>query len=279
MEGRPASHNMVSKEAAMSKAVVSLMVIALLFGAPERAAAATSGAEQLCIVIDPGHGGRDSGSIGVSGLKEKAVSLAIAQRLAELLSGKLGARVVLTRRGDYYVSLEDRAKEANRAKGGAPGDLLISIHVNACMERTVSGFQVFYASKRHELALDEIIQMEGAGRERREFGTSYRENAQSALWDSQYRKHAEANEVLASSIATTLENRLAMRKLPTAPAVLRLLRGVNMPAALVEIGFISNGSTETMLGTEEFQDTCAHALLEAVVNYRSALLERLFQGA
>jgi len=263
----------------MNRAVMFLVVSVLVLAAPATEGAAVSGAHQLCIVIDPGHGGRDSGSIGVGGLKEKTVSLAVAQRLAELLSDKLGARVVLTRRGDYYVSLEDRAKEANRAEAGRPADLLISIHVNACMERTVNGFQVFYASKRYELGLDEIIQMEGAAPERRELSTSYRDNEQTALWENQYRKHAEANEVLASSIASALENRLAMHKLRTAPAVLRLLRGVDMPAVLVEIGFMSNGSDEAMLSSEEFQDTCAQALLEGIVDYRAAMLDRLFQSS
>ncbi len=263
----------------MNNAIMLLFLTALVLAAPETEGTRASGAQQFCIVIDPGHGGRDSGSIGVGGLKEKTVSLAIAQRLAELLSGKLDARVVLTRRGDYYVSVEDRAKEANRARGGRPADLLISIHVNACMERTVSGFQVFYASKRHELALDEIIQMESAGPERRELATGYGKGAQSALWDNQYRRHAEANEVLASSIATALENRLAMHKLRTAPSVLRLLRGVDMPAVLVEIGFMSNGSNEAMLSSDEFQDTCALALLEGIRDYRAAMLDRLFQSS
>jgi N-acetylmuramoyl-L-alanine amidase len=263
----------------MSRVVMLVVLTALFLAAPETGGTTVSLAQQLCIVIDPGHGGRDAGSMGVGGLKEKTVSLAVAQRLAELLSGKLDARAVLTRRGDYYVSLEDRAKEANRAEAGRPADLLISIHVNACMERTVSGFQVFYASKKHELGLDEIIQMEGSAPERRELSRSYQENAQSALWDSQYRKHAEASEVLASSIAAALENRLAMHKLRTAPAVLRLLRGVDMPAVLVEIGFMSNGTNEAMLSSDEFQDTCAQALLEGIVEYRTAMLDRLFQSS
>ena len=262
----------------MNRVMTLLVLIVLGLWLPEVRAASTPGTQQICIVIDPGHGGRDSGSIGIGGLKEKTAVLDIAQRLAELLSAKLDARVVLTRRGDYYVSLEDRAKEANRAKGGMPADLLISIHVNACMERTVNGFQVFYASKRHELALDEIVQMEDPGAERREFRTSYRGEAQSALWGSQYRKHTVANEMLASSTAAALENRLAMRKLRTAPAVLRLLRGLDMPAVLVEIGFMSSGSSEAMLSTEEFQDTCAQALLEGIVDYRTSMLNRLFGG-
>jgi len=259
----------------MNRVMTLLVLIVLGLWLPEVRAASTPGTQQICIVIDPGHGGRDSGSIGIGGLKEKTAVLDIAQRLAELLSAKLDARVVLTRRGDYYVSLEDRAREANRAKGGTPADVFISIHVNACMERTINGFQVFYASKRHELGLDEIIHIDDTGTERSEFRASYRDDAQSARWDSQYRKHTEANEMLASSVAAALENRLTMPKLQTAPAVLRLLLGLDMPAVLVEIGFMSNGSSEAMLSTEEFQDTCAQALLEGIMDYREVMLDRL----
>jgi len=242
--------------------------------APRTVTASTSGPQQFCIVIDPGHGGRDSGSIGINGLREKTVALDIAQRLSRLLTTNLHSRVVLTRRGDYYVSLEERAREANRAKGGTPADLLISIHVNACMELTVNGFQVFYASK-DELDLDEIIQIDATGAERREFGTGYGDVAQSARWDTQHLKHTEANKMLASSVAAALENRLTLTKLRTAPAVLRLLRGLDMPAILVEIGFMSNGSSEAILSTEEFQDTCAQALLEGIMDYRKVMLDRL----
>jgi N-acetylmuramoyl-L-alanine amidase len=265
----------ILRESRMNRLVVLLVVVALTFVTPRASTASTSDPQQFCIVLDPGHGGRDSGSIGINGLREKTVALDIAQRLSRLLTTNLHARVVLTRRGDYYVSLEERATEANRAKGGTPADLLISIHVNACMERTVNGFQVFYASKRHELGLDEIIQIDDTGTERREFRTGYGEVAKSARWDSQYSKHTEANKMLASSVADALENRLAMPRLQTAPAVLRLLRGLDMPALLVEIGFMSNGSSEAMLSTEEFQDTCAQALLEGIMDYRKAMLDRV----
>lgn len=259
----------------MNRLAVLFAVVALTVVTPRALTGSTSGAQQFCIVIDPGHGGRDSGSIGINGLREKTAALDIALRLKDLLTTQLHARVVLTRLGDYYVSLEERAKEANRAKGGTPADLLISVHVNACMERTVNGFQVFYASKRDAFALDEIIQIDDTGTERRVLGTGYGDISKSARWDSQYSKHKEANKLLASSVADALENRLAMPGLQTAPAVLRLLRGLDMPAVLVEVGFMSNGSTEAMLSTEDFQDTCAQALLEGIMDYRKAMFDRV----
>lgn len=268
------SDGLISRECRTNRVVVLLVAVALTLVTPPALTASTSATQQFCIVIDPGHGGRDSGSIGMNGLREKTVALDIAQRLSRLLATNLRARVVLTRRGDYYVSLEERAAEANRAKGGMPADLLISIHVNACMERTVNGFQVLYASK-DEYGLDEIIQIDDTGAERRVLGTGYGNISKSARWDSQYAKHKDANKLLASSVAYALENRLAMPRLQTAPAVLRLLRGLDMPALLVEIGFMSNGSSEAMLSTEDFQDTCAQALLEGIMDYQKAMLDRV----
>ncbi len=266
--------SVISRERRTPGLVVLFVAVVLIFVTSPALAASTSDAQQFCVVIDPGHGGRESGSIGINGLREKAVVLDIAQGLGRLLTTNLHARVALTRRGDYYVSLEERATEANRAKGGTPADLLISIHVNACMERTVNGFQVFYASK-DAYGLDEFIQIDDTGRARRVLGTGYDDISKSARWDSQCSKHKEANMLLASSVADALENRLAMPRLQTAPAVLRLLRGLDMPAILVEIGFMSNGSSEAMLSTEEFQDTCAQALLEGIMDYRKAMLDRV----
>jgi N-acetylmuramoyl-L-alanine amidase len=165
------------------------------------------------------------------------------------------------------MTLENRANMANRAKDDMPADLLISMHANACMGPVVNGFKVFYAAKRHEFDLDEIIQMEGATVDEGDFMTRRQDLIESARWDGLYRKHGNANKLLASSVATALEKDLSMPKLLVAPAVLRLARGLDMPAALVEIGFLSNSAGETMLSTEDFRDTCALALLEGVRTY------------
>jgi len=250
----------------MKSALVSLVIVAsvLAFCAPSEAA---SDSDKLCIVVDAGHGGRDTGSIGPKGLKEKDVVLDIAEGLRGLLQTRLNARVVLTRRGDYYMTLENRANMANTAKEGTPADLLISIHADACLGPAVNGFKVFYAAKRHEFDLDEIIQMEGTTVDDGGLMTNRQDLIESARWDGLYRKHSNANKLLASSVAAALEKNLSMPKLLVAPAVLRLARGLDMPAALVEIGFLSNSAGETMLSTEDFRDTCALALLEGVRTY------------
>ena len=274
-------HGFTSRGFGMMKSVLVSLVIGMSILAFCTPTASAPGPQKLCIVIDPGHGGRANGSIGRNGLKEKDVVLDIAERLKVLLETTLNARVVRTRRGDYTVSLEERANIANRAKDGMPADLLISIHANACMGPAVNGFEVFYASKRHEFDLDEIIQMGGASVDEGDFRTRERKIAERARWDSLYRKHGEANKILASSVTAELENGLPMLKLVAAPAVLRLLRGLDMPAVLVEIGFLSNAAGETMLGTEGFRGTCAQALLKGVISYRDEMRDRLtgFLGA
>jgi len=251
----------------MMKSGLVLLVIVMSILAFCASTASASGPEKLCIVIDAGHGGRETGSIGPNGLKEKDVVLDVAQRLRDELKKKLDVRVVLTRRGEYHVPLEHRANMANTAKEGRPADLLISIHADACRGPAVNGFKVFYASKRHEFDLDEIIQMEGATVVEDDFRARRRDLVESARWDSLYRKHSYGNSLLASSIGTALENRLAIPKLLVAPAVLRLLRGLDMPAVIVEIGFLSSTAGETMLGTDEYKDTCALAIMEGVISY------------
>jgi N-acetylmuramoyl-L-alanine amidase len=249
------------------KRVLVALVIGMSILAFCAVSESASGPDKLCIVIDAGHGGRETGSVGPKGLKEKDVVLDVAKKLRDLLQNRLNARVVLTRRGEYHLALEDRANLANTAKEGDPADLLISIHADACLGASVNGFKVFYASKRHEFDLDEYIQMEGTTVDEDDFRARQRDFVESARWDDLYRRHSYANSLLASSIGAAMENRLRIPKMLVAPAVLRLLRGLDMPAVLVETGFLSNTAGETLLGTEEFKETCSLALLEGVTAY------------
>jgi len=91
------------------------------------------------VVIDPGHGGWDTGVVGSSGLKEKELTLSAAKELAEMLRSRLGLKVVLTRNADYYLSLDDRIEIANTSKDGMPADLYIGLHVNASFSPLASG--------------------------------------------------------------------------------------------------------------------------------------------
>ena len=259
----------------MAKLFITVALVGVIFALSDAWSEPAAPDGRLCVVIDPGHGGRDTGSVGRNGLKEKDVTLDIAQRLRALLEGKLRAKVVLTRKGDYYMSLEDRANEANRAKGGSPADLLISVHANACMEPAVNGFQVFYASQSRELSLDEVVRMQDTGAAAGLAGTGQTPGTSSQGWAAQYQKHNEASNILASAVASSLETRLTIPKLTTAPAVLKLLRNVDMPAVLVEVGFLSNGSGETMLAAESFRGRCADALSQGIASYRDQMRDRL----
>lgn len=224
------------------------------------------------IVIDAGHGGRDTGVVGAGGLKEKDVTLNIASKLARLVEEDLGWKVVLTRGADYYVSLKDRCNIANTSQGGNPGDLLLSIHANAAMNTQISGYQVFYPAKPREFALDEVVVLEGTGT-----GIGMRPERSNRIsdirrWDTQYRDYAAESRMLTSSLSTRLALGLRLADRTPRGAVVRLLRGVSMPAAEVEVGFLTNTAEEMSLNSETYQRRVAEALYDGLIEYRNRLL-------
>ncbi len=224
------------------------------------------------IVIDAGHGGRDTGVVGSGGLKEKDVTLNIASKLARLVEEDLGWKVVLTRGADYYVSLKDRCDIANTSQGGNPGDLLLSIHANAAMNTQISGYQVFYPAKPREFGLDEVVVLEGTGT-----GIGMRPERSGRIsdirrWDTQYRDYAAESRLLTTSLSTRLALGLRLADRTPRGAVIRLLRGVSMPAAAVEVGFLTNTAEEVSLSSETYQRRVAEALYDALIEYRNRLL-------
>ncbi len=168
------------------------------------------------IVIDPGHGGRDRGATGTPGVREKDINLVVAKRLAAALRRQLGAKVVLTRSRDRYVSLSRRVGVANRAKA----DLFISIHANAHRRSSVHGVETYF--------------MRGA---RAKKGRSWR----------------LARLVHRHTIRALRRNRTAVRSLGTKPAGFQVLRGVRMPAVLVETGFLTHRTEGHRLRQPEYQ--------------------------
>jgi N-acetylmuramoyl-L-alanine amidase len=224
------------------------------------------------IVIDAGHGGRDTGVVGAGGLKEKDVTLNIASKLARLVEEDLGWKVVLTRGADYYVSLKDRCDIANTSQESNPGDLLLSIHANAAMNTQISGYQVFYPAKPREFALDEVVVLEGTGT-----GIGMRPERSNLIsdirrWDTQYRDYAAESRLLTTSLSTRLALGLRLADRTPRGAVLRLLRGVSMPAAAVEVGFLTNTAEEMSLNSETYQRRVAEALYDGLIEYRNGLL-------
>lgn len=218
------------------------------------------------IVIDPGHGGHDLGTIGPGGLLEKNLVLSIALDLQNLLQDKLGAQVILTRTDDTFVSLEERSAIANRFHA----DLFVSIHANSSRSRSTSGVETYYLNFAKTDAEREIAS---------------RENATSAENISELedliKKIAQADKSTESKeLASIIQDRLYAgvkkmfpaaqnRGVRSAPFI--VLIGANMPSVLTEVAFISNPRDERLLKKATNQERLVKALFSGIEDYMKTL--------
>jgi N-acetylmuramoyl-L-alanine amidase len=214
------------------------------------------------VVIDPGHGGHDLGSMGRGGLLEKDLVLAIAKELQILLEENLGAQVVLTRTDDSFVSLEERTAVANRQRA----DLFISIHANSSRTRATSGVETYYL----DFAATEA-EREVAARENATSVSNVRD------LEDLIKKIAQADKSMESrELASVVQKRLyagARKLFPSAQdrgvrkAPFVVLIGANMPSVLVEVAFISNPKDERLLRKEANQKRLTTALYSGIEDY------------
>lgn len=211
------------------------------------------------LVIDPGHGGDDTGTRGAAGTQEKQLTLDIAHRLKPLLEARFGARVVLTRDADVAVSHDARIALANSSKGA----LFLSLHANAAPSSVVEGAEVYY------------LQLDREGERVRDtrqsvslpvVGGGHRVLAL-VPWDLAQARHLEHSALFAEAIAQALAGRVPVGPSPLRRAPLRVLEGIDMPAALVEVAFLSSADQEKLARTEEFRQTLAQALTDAIAGF------------
>jgi N-acetylmuramoyl-L-alanine amidase len=220
------------------------------------------------IVIDAGHGGDDVGSQGTRGAQEKTLTLEVARRLRALIEMRLGVRVVLTRDQDRAVTLDERAAIANNSKA----DLFLSLHLNTSLAGGVSGAEVYYARLDREgedarrAAEDEGVALPVLGGTMRSIDV--------IQWDLAQARHVEASEVLAGILERDLRAQVSMSARPRHEAPLRVLTGVNMPAALVEMGYLTNAAQERQVQTEAYQSSIAQAIYNSIVEFRGYLESR-----
>ncbi len=216
------------------------------------------------IVVDPGHGGNEDGAKGPGGALEKNVTLAVARRLKAALESRLGVRVILTRDSDASVGLDDRASRANNNKA----DLFISLHANASMRPGVSGAEVFY------LSLDDYGDeaqrvAHGESQPLPVFGGGTR-NIEVIPWDMAQARYIQESAALAQAVEASLRERVPMNGRAIQQAPFRVLVGANMPAVLVEMGFITNPEQETRLASDDFQALVVQGLVESITRFRDA---------
>jgi len=219
------------------------------------------------IVIDPGHGGHDTGTIGPHGVLEKNVCLDVALRLGKLIQQKLpGAQVIYTRKTDVFVPLEERTAIANQADA----DLFISIHANSSHDEAARGIETYYLNFTSSPEA-----LETASRENAVSNESIHE-LQDLIKKIARNDKVEESQEFATDIQNSLTTQLRQvstaernRGVKKAPFV--VLIGADMPSVLAEISFLSNPTDERMLEKSAQRQRIAQGLFRGVENYLSSL--------
>ncbi|HEY7139291.1 MAG TPA: N-acetylmuramoyl-L-alanine amidase [Methylomirabilota bacterium] len=245
--------------------------------APRAAAAPPSGGagpEPLhAIVLDPGHGGHDTGAVGPTGLQEKELSLDIARRVAALLQEELGVRVVLTRARDQFVELRERTALANRERA----DLFVSIHVNAAADGAATGTETYFlsneatdgAARRAAEYENRLIAVDTGGR------GGAPDVLRSILWDLAQSDFQQESSRVAETLQNNLDRALRRPSRGVKQAPFYVLGGAAMPAVLVEVGFISNPQEEQRLRDDGYRDRIARALAAGIAAYKRSYDQRV----
>jgi len=219
------------------------------------------------IVIDPGHGGDELGAQGSHGTIEKDITLSVARRLRTLIESRLGLRVFLTRDDDRTMSLDDRSAYANSQKA----DVFISVHANAAVRPAMKGAEVYYLTidradaEARRMAESSDAQLPTLGGGTRTIDL--------ILWETAQARYLEQSNALATIVERALRARVPMSPRAVQQAPFRVLVGANMPAVLVEIGYLSNPDQEQAVASGSYQDLVAQALVDAIVQFRD-LVER-----
>ena len=237
--------------------------------APGGGAAAIAAPARQLVVIDPGHGGYDSGTEAGAPLLEKDLALQIALRLQGELERR-GVHAILTRTGDYFVTLADRTAFANKA--GA--DLFISIHLNSSPAAATTGIETYYLNNTTDRATMRLAAMENASGGA--YGTATGGDLNYILSDMRQQYKANESVALASMIEaqTAADLNASLGAQVSALGAMRgpfyVLVGAQMPAVLVECGFLSNRDEAARLASAQYQQVLAQGIAEAVVHYFNA---------
>jgi N-acetylmuramoyl-L-alanine amidase len=219
-----------------------------------------------CIVIDPGHGGHDTGTIGENGLREKDLTLDVARRLRAYIKRKYPEiEVVLTRDSDRYVALEERTAIANSRRA----DLFISIHANASPSRIASGVETFFVSpdraKEERQSLSATSALKGATQAGLVVASVEAVGRIAAARDLARYIQAGLVRGIGAASARTGANR-GVKHAPFA-----VLAGATMPSVLAEVSFVSNPRDETLLQTAQFRERIAASLFAGLSSYLKSI--------
>ncbi len=218
------------------------------------------------IVIDPGHGGHDTGTIGPNGLEEKDLVLDVGRRLGKLLAGSPGSGVVYTRKDDTFIPLETRTSIANQEQA----DLFVSIHANSSRDPDARGVETYYLNFTSSAEALDVAARENAASDK-----SIHE-LQDLVKKIALKEKIEESREFATNVQRALHSGLAAkspgirdRGVKKAPFI--VLIGANMPSILAEISFVSNPGDERKLETSEYRQRIAESLYRGISKYVSGL--------
>jgi N-acetylmuramoyl-L-alanine amidase len=218
------------------------------------------------IVIDAGHGGEDPGALGRHGSREKDVTLSIARRLKALVDAEPNMRALLTRDGDYYLSLQARVDKAEKVRA----DLFVSIHADAFVRPHARGSSVFALSERR--ATSEAARWLASKENEADLigGVSLKgkdAHVKRTIMDLMQTATIDYSLRLGSSVLKRLERVNTLHKPHVEQASFAVLKSPEVPSILVETAFISNPQEEKRLNDEAYQEKLARALLEGIRDY------------
>ena len=217
------------------------------------------------VVIDPGHGGHDTGTIGPTGFMEKELVLDVAHRLGALITQRLGSEVVYTRSDDTFIPLEERTNIANDKKA----DLFLSIHANSSQLPHIAGSETFYLNfTTSEEAL------EVAARENATSQTSIHDLqtlVQRIALNEKVQESRELANILQRAMYSGLPRNRSFKNRGIKKAPFVVLIGAQMPSVLAEIAFLSNPKDESLLKKPDYRQKVAEALFRGVSQYADAL--------
>ena len=218
------------------------------------------------IVIDAGHGGHDSGTLGVDGIQEKDVVLDVALRLGKLLHDRLGAEIIYTRSDDTFIPLETRTAIANKAQA----DLFLSIHANSSPDPTARGVETYYLNFTSDPTALDV-----AARENAVSGSSVHQLSdlvkKITLKDKIDESREFAADVEGSLYSGLIKGNEGLKNRGVKKAPFVVLIGANMPSILTEISFVTNGKDAGQLREPEYRERVAESLYNGVAKYESGL--------
>ena len=220
------------------------------------------------IVLDAGHGGKDPGTSGKYGTKEKDVVLDITKRVGRLLEKNTGIKVVYTRTEDVFIPLWKRTKIANEAGG----KLFVSIHINSNPNRKIKGFETYLYSSAYSDEAIEVASRENSVIEFEEKKVNYKKLSMerkitATMASSMFLKESEA---LAAIIQEELDKKLTIPNRGVKQAGFYVLSGASMPCVLIEGGFVSNPSEERNLKSPSYRKKISEGIYKAIIKFKSS---------